>query len=69
MRLSASRRWLEDMDQDTYTVRPGLRLAWHITPDFLLDLELGYEWLLQDFQADDFQVHQGFAMMGLRRRF
>ncbi len=68
-RLSASRRWLEDMDQDTYTVRPGLRLAWHITPDFLLDLELGYEWLLQDFQADDFQVHQGFAMMGLRRRF
>ena len=68
-RLSASRRWLEDLNQDTYTVRPGLRLDWYITPDFLLDLELGYEWLLQDFQSDDFQVHQGFAMMGLRRRF
>ena len=69
VRLSASRRWLNDLDQEAYTVRQGVRLDWYITPDFLLDLEFGYEWLLQEFQSDDFQVHQGFAMMGLRRRF
>ena len=69
VRLSASRRWFEDLEQEAYTLRPGVRLDWYITPDFLLDLEFGYEWLLQEFQSDDFQVHQGFAMVGLRKRF
>jgi tetratricopeptide (TPR) repeat protein len=69
MRLSASSRWLEGLNQDAYTLRPGIRLDWYITPDFLLDMELGYEWLMQDFESEDFEVHQGFLIMGLRKRF
>lgn len=69
VRLRASQRTREDLDQDAYTLRPGLRLDWYLTRDLMLDMELGYEWLLQDFGADDFEVHQGFAIMGVRRRF
>lgn len=68
-RLSASARWLEDRNQDAYTVRPGMRLNWYITSDLLLDAELGYEWMSQEFESYDYQVHQGFVVMGLRKRF
>ncbi len=33
-------------------MRPGVRLEWYIKPDLMLDTEVGYEWLSQDFQSD-----------------
>lgn len=69
IRLRASVRTRDDVEQDAYTVRPGLRAEWYFSPDLLLDMELGYEWLLQDFNSEDFEVHQGFAILGLRKRF
>lgn len=68
-RLSASYRTLTDYNQDAYTVRPGIKLDWYFTPDFLLDMEAGYEWLAQDFESENFQIHQGFIVLGLRKRF
>jgi hypothetical protein len=68
-RLSGSKRWLTDYDQDAYTVRPGVRLEWYITPDLMLDSEVGYEWLSQDFQSDTLVAQQGYIVMGLRKRF
>jgi hypothetical protein len=68
-RLQLSHRSLEDRDQDTYSVRPGLRLDWTVLPDVLLDIELGYEYLLQEFDAGDFEVHQAFVVFGVRSRF
>ena len=69
LRLAGSRRWMDDTNQDVYSVRPGVRLDWYITPDFLLDVEMGYEWSEQDFESYNFEVQQGFFLMGLRTRF
>lgn len=69
LRLLGSRRWVNDVNRDAHTLRPATRLDWYITPTFLLDFELGYEWLLQDFESEEFKAHQGFLIMGLRKRF
>ncbi len=68
LRLLGSRRWRNDISQETWTVRPGLRLDWYFTRDFLLDMEMGYEWSNQDFGNGSLQIQQGFVLMGLRKR-
>ncbi len=69
LRLLASQRSLAGLGQQAYTLRSGLRLDWYIISDLLLDMELGYEYLLQDFADEDFEVRQAFMVMGLRKRF
>lgn len=69
LRMRASQRTVTAFDQDALTLRPGIRLDWYITPDLLLETELGYEWLAQDFGENDFEVQQGFVVLGLRKRF
>ncbi len=69
LRLVTTQRWIDGLDQDAYTVRPGARLDWYFTPTLLLDMEVGYEWLMQDFEEEDFEVQQGFIVMGLHKRF
>ncbi|MEZ5571409.1 MAG: tetratricopeptide repeat protein [Halioglobus sp.] len=68
-RLSGSQRWLTDYSQDAFTVRPGVRLEWYIKPDLMLDSELGYEWLSQDFQSDTLVAQQAYVVLALRKRF
>ena len=68
-RLSGSQRTLSNYSQDTYTVRPGVQLYWYIRPDLMLDAETGYEWMSQDFESENFQVHQAYLLLGLRKRF
>ncbi len=69
LRLLGSRRWVNNADRDTYTLRPALRLNWFFNPTFLLDAELGYEWLSQQFETMDFEARQTYLMLGLRKRF
>jgi hypothetical protein len=69
LRMLATQRSLKDFDQQAYTLRPVVSLDWYFTPSFLLEFELGYEWLLQDFQSESYQVQQGFLITGLRKRF
>ena len=69
VRLLATKRWIDGLDQDAYTIRPAIRLDWYFTSTLLLDMEMGYEWLMQDFESEDFEVQQGFVVMGLHKRF
>lgn len=69
LRLRGSRRTMDEVDQDALTLRPAVRLDWYISQDLLLESELGYEWLMQDFGDEDFEVQQGFLVLGLRKRF
>jgi hypothetical protein len=68
-RLSGSQRTLSDYSQDTYTVRPGVQLYWYLKPDLMLDAEVGYEWMSQDFESENFQAQQAYLLLGLRKRF
>ena len=69
LRLLGSQRTMSAFAKDAYTVRSALRIDWYIISDLMLDVELGYEWLLQDFADDELEVRQGFMMLGLRKRF
>jgi tetratricopeptide (TPR) repeat protein len=69
LRLSGSQRTLSDYSQDTYTVRPGVQLYWYLRPDLMLDAEVGYEWMSQDFGSENFQAQQAYLLLGLRKRF
>ncbi len=69
IRLRASRRWQDGLDRDVYSVGPGVQLNWFFTRDFMLEMELGYEWSQQKFGFDDLQIQQGFMIMGVRKRF
>jgi len=69
LRLRGSQRTMHERDQDALTIRPGARLTWYLSPDFMLESELGYEWLVQDFAGSNFEVQQAFLIMGLRKRF
>lgn len=69
LRLLATQRSINGLDQDAYTLRPAVRLDWYFTSTLLLDTELGYEWLMQDFEAGDYKVQQGFIVIGLHKRF
>ena len=69
IRLRASRRWQDGLDRDVYSVGPGIQLNWFFTRDFMLEMELGYEWSEQQFGFDDIQIQQGFMIMGVRKRF
>ncbi len=69
LRLQASRRTLDEVDQDAVLARPGVRLDYEFNRDLFLEAEFGYEWLLQEFGSEDFEVQQGFLILGVRRRF
>lgn len=69
LRLSGSQRTLSDYSQDTYTVRPGVQLYWYLKEDLMLDAEVGYEWMSQDFGSENFQAQQAYLLLGLRKRF
>jgi hypothetical protein len=69
IRLRASQRWQDGLDRDVYSVGPGVQLNWFFTRDFMLEMELGYEWSEQQFGFDDLQIQQGFMIVGVRKRF
>ncbi len=69
IRLRATRRWQDDLDRDVYSLGPGVQLNWFFTPEFMLEMELGYEWSEQQFGFDDIRIQQGFMIMGVRKRF
>jgi len=69
VRLRATRRWQDNLDRDVYSLGPGVQLNWFFTADFMLEMELGYEWSEQQFGFDDIRIQQGFMIMGVRKRF
>ncbi len=69
LRMRAFRRWMDELDQESTSLRPALRLEWYLMRDLMFEAELGYEWLTQEFASTDFDSQQGFLVMGLRKRF
>jgi hypothetical protein len=60
---------MDELDQESTSLRPALRLEWYLTRDLMFETELGYEWLTQEFASTEFDSQQGFLVMGLRKRF
>lgn len=69
LRMRAFRRWMDELGQESTSLRPALRLEWYLSADLMFEVELGYEWLTQEFAATDFDSQQGFLVTGLRKRF
>ncbi len=69
LRVRAVRRWMDELDQESSSLRPAMRLEWYVTRDLMFEAELGYEWLTQEFASRDFDSQQAFVVMGVRKGF